>query len=211
MRRLLPILAVVTTMACEETDIGKECTGMVIPNEGGATAEGDVKRAEGSEIVEYNTAFPCHTTVCVATLGRPGYCSQECREDARGAVAARCSRCMGALVYSGQHKAASSLARVSGELFGIRVGARSLTSEAPRWRGGSLLCGGVYEAARSPSSVVRESRGIGMGFAHQSGTPRASRVVSAKRSSSSTNSASLTPSLAATVELSVLASGETRA
>ena len=92
MIRRLPMLLLVALAAgaCEDNDIGEVCKGMVIPNDGGASSEGDVMRAEGSEIVEYNTEFPCESTVCVATLARGGYCSRECRKDANCPSAFTC-------------------------------------------------------------------------------------------------------------------------
>ena len=90
-QRFLPLLLLLAVLAgCDDTDIGETCTGMVIPTEGSATSEGDVMRAQGSEIVEYNTEFPCESTVCVATLGRGGYCSEECRADANCPSAFTC-------------------------------------------------------------------------------------------------------------------------
>ena len=76
--------------ACETNDVGDTCTGMTLPTQNGATTEGDVVRAQGSEAVEYDTAFPCSDIVCVATLGTSPYCSKECVEDANCPVAFRC-------------------------------------------------------------------------------------------------------------------------
>ena len=73
--------ATVGTVACQSDDIGKPCTGMNVPYTGGATNDGDAISALGSQIVEYNTDFPCDAAVCVATIGSGGYCSRECATD----------------------------------------------------------------------------------------------------------------------------------
>ncbi|MEE8408607.1 MAG: hypothetical protein V3T05_03285 [Myxococcota bacterium] len=67
-----------TLVACDTDDIGTICEGMVIADPGHATTDGDVMTSRGSEIVEYNVTFPCENTVCIATLGRGGYCTREC-------------------------------------------------------------------------------------------------------------------------------------
>ena len=67
--------------ACDDSDVGDDCSLMDVPIESGATSEGDVQRAQGSEIVEYNAEFPCSSTVCVASLGRGAFCSAECKTD----------------------------------------------------------------------------------------------------------------------------------
>jgi hypothetical protein len=81
MSRLTAVLLLIAPAACESSDVGSECTGMVVPVKSGATSEGDVQRSEGSEIVEYNAEFPCSSTVCVASLGRGAFCSAECATD----------------------------------------------------------------------------------------------------------------------------------
>jgi hypothetical protein len=75
------VLVLGGVLACQKDDIGIPCVGMNLPNAGGSTSEGDVIRAEGPEIVEYNVNFPCDGVVCVATIGSGGYCSKECTED----------------------------------------------------------------------------------------------------------------------------------
>jgi hypothetical protein len=87
-------LALALLTACETNDIGQECTGMTIPTQNGATSEGDVLRAQGSEAVEYNTTFPCSDIVCVATLGTKPYCSKECVADVNCPVAFQCRTVM---------------------------------------------------------------------------------------------------------------------
>jgi hypothetical protein len=79
---------------CTTDDIGKECVGMNVPNPGGSTSEGDIIRAQGSEIIEYNTNFPCDDIVCVATIGSGGYCSRECASDDNCPPAFRCRSVM---------------------------------------------------------------------------------------------------------------------
>jgi hypothetical protein len=68
--------------ACTKDDLGNPCPQMVVPHQGKATTNGDLERTEGSEVVEYNTEFPCRDIVCVATLGRGSYCTHECDSDA---------------------------------------------------------------------------------------------------------------------------------
>lgn len=81
-RRLaIALLIGALTPGCEQEDVGSACPDMDVPNQGEATLDGDVRRAEGSEVVEYNTAFPCDDIVCVATLGRGSYCTRECAGD----------------------------------------------------------------------------------------------------------------------------------
>lgn len=89
MRRLLLLLPLVACTAQSE-DIGHGCPNMVVPVQGVATTVGDDRRAEGSEVVEYNTDFPCQDIVCVATLGRGSYCTRECRSDANCPQAFEC-------------------------------------------------------------------------------------------------------------------------
>lgn len=82
------------TAACETNDIGHDCKGMTIPMQNAASTEGAVVTAQGSEAVEYNTAFPCSDIVCVATLGTQPYCSKECVTDAHCPVAFQCRTVM---------------------------------------------------------------------------------------------------------------------
>jgi hypothetical protein len=103
MRVLAILVALLAAAACDDSDIGQECTGMDIPVPSGASAEGDVLRAQGSEIVEYNAEFPCQTTVCVATLGRGGYCSQECTKDTHCPKAFECRTVMDMGPFAEQH------------------------------------------------------------------------------------------------------------
>ncbi|OGR12744.1 MAG: hypothetical protein A2341_18375 [Deltaproteobacteria bacterium RIFOXYB12_FULL_58_9] len=91
---LLAFVMLVFLAGCQDDDIGVDCKGMDIPVESGATSEGDVMRAQGSEIVEYNAEFPCQTTVCIATLGRGGYCTQECTRDEQCPQAFSCRQVM---------------------------------------------------------------------------------------------------------------------
>ncbi len=68
-----------TGQGCDAHDIGKPCPQLL----GGApTAESGGTRVETLEVVEQNAAFPCDELICIATDGRPGYCSRKCREDA---------------------------------------------------------------------------------------------------------------------------------
>ena len=65
--------------ACETHDLGKDCRALLgdaDPADGGGT------RVETAEVVAYDATFPCDELICVATDGRPGYCSKKCREDA---------------------------------------------------------------------------------------------------------------------------------
>ncbi|MBI3180471.1 MAG: hypothetical protein HYZ27_12470 [Deltaproteobacteria bacterium] len=80
MRRALAAVALVAA-ACETDDVGKPCPALEIPTEAAASNGGDVMVAQGSEVVEYNTDFPCRDIVCVATPGRGAYCSRECATD----------------------------------------------------------------------------------------------------------------------------------
>jgi hypothetical protein len=106
-RRACLLLFTGATLAagCETNDVGKTCgcdpkavdtaaECMSIPTQNGATTEGDVVRAQGSEAVEYNTAFPCSDIVCVATLGTTPYCSRECVSDHNCPVAFQCRTVM---------------------------------------------------------------------------------------------------------------------
>lgn len=65
--------------ACETHDIGQPCP-QLLRGQDAASSTGN--RAETQEVVEQNVAFPCEELICVATAGRPGYCSRKCREDA---------------------------------------------------------------------------------------------------------------------------------
>ena len=102
MRCLTLLLAVAWLSACADSDIGKECTGMQIPDPGGASSEGDILRAQGSEIVEYNATFPCSTTVCIATLGGGAYCTQECTRDEHCPPAFSCRAVMDLGPFAGE-------------------------------------------------------------------------------------------------------------
>jgi hypothetical protein len=95
MRRLV-LLSLLPLAGCavDNEGIGSACPQMVVPFQGDATTEGDVRRTEGSEVVEYNTEFPCQDIVCVATLGRGSYCTRECRTDANCPEAFECRAVM---------------------------------------------------------------------------------------------------------------------
>jgi hypothetical protein len=101
-RLALTLTLAAALIACEDNDIGRECTGMVVPVPSGGSSEGDVMRAQGSEIIEYNAQFPCSTTVCVATLGRGAYCSQECTRDEDCPSAFECREIMSLGPFAGQ-------------------------------------------------------------------------------------------------------------
>lgn len=79
---------------CESDDIGDACPQMVVPIPSGATEEGDVLRAQASEIVEYSVEFPCEHSVCIATLGKTPYCSKECSKDTHCPTAFECRSVM---------------------------------------------------------------------------------------------------------------------
>ncbi|HSI04247.1 MAG: hypothetical protein ACAI38_05230 [Myxococcota bacterium] len=90
MRHLVVLLIPLLACAGETEDIGLACPNMVVPFQGEASTEGDLRRTEGSEVVEYNTEFPCQDIVCVASLGRGSYCTRECRSDANCPQAFEC-------------------------------------------------------------------------------------------------------------------------
>ena len=89
-------------VACDTDDIGTQCDGMIIADTGHATTAGDVMTSRGSEIVEYNTEFPCETTVCIATLGRGGYCTRECSTDSNCPAAFKCREVMSMGPFAGE-------------------------------------------------------------------------------------------------------------
>lgn len=80
-RHTVSIALAAMLVACVADDVGTVCDGMEVPFESGATFEGDVTRAQGVEIIEFNVEFPCEDPVCVATLARGAYCSRECSND----------------------------------------------------------------------------------------------------------------------------------
>ncbi len=90
MRHLVLLLPLLAACAGQGEDIGLACPEMVVPQQGEASTEGDLRRTEGSEVVEYNTDFPCQDIVCVASLGRGSYCTRECRSDANCPDAFEC-------------------------------------------------------------------------------------------------------------------------
>lgn len=64
-------------VACEGHDLGKPCDellGDTDPAQG--TTRTDTRVAIGQ-----NTCYPCSELICVATDGKPGYCSKKCRDD----------------------------------------------------------------------------------------------------------------------------------
>ncbi len=65
--------------ACEEHDIGKPCPELL--GDTNPAIEGTT-RLETSEVVAQNAIFPCENLICIATDGRPGYCSTKCRSNA---------------------------------------------------------------------------------------------------------------------------------
>lgn len=78
------LFAVVTTLlvasfGCESHDIGKPCPDLLGDEAAGNSGE---TRLETQEVVAQNASFPCDELICIATDGRPGYCSKRCREDA---------------------------------------------------------------------------------------------------------------------------------
>lgn len=87
---IVGLAAALAAGGCTESDVGQACPELEVPHQGEASTEGDVKRTEGSEVVEYNTAFPCEDIVCVATLGRGAYCTRECSTDANCPTAFTC-------------------------------------------------------------------------------------------------------------------------
>lgn len=80
--RPLPLLAFALCAClagCKRSDIGTDCPALL----GGADpgAQGDT-RSVTLEVVAQDLSFPCEEMICIATAGRPGYCSKKCREDA---------------------------------------------------------------------------------------------------------------------------------
>ncbi len=75
----LALLATLLGTGCEKHDIGKPCPELELAGDATNTGEGSV---ETQEVVEQNVAFPCDELICIATAGRPGYCSKKCRENA---------------------------------------------------------------------------------------------------------------------------------
>ncbi len=64
---------------CVENDIGKACPEL-LGEDAGAQADGT--RSITQEVVAQDLSFPCDEMICIATAGRPGYCSVKCRDDA---------------------------------------------------------------------------------------------------------------------------------
>lgn len=102
MRVVGTILFLSLFAGCRNDDIGNSCPEMKVPDKGGATEEGDVLRAQGSEIVEYNAIFPCESAICVATLGRGAYCSSECSRDSQCPEAFGCRAVMDVGPFAGK-------------------------------------------------------------------------------------------------------------
>ena len=75
------------TSACERDDIGKPCPELLEGTDPGSSSG---TRVETQEVVEQRVSFPCDELICVATDGRPGYCSKRCREDAGCPVGFEC-------------------------------------------------------------------------------------------------------------------------
>lgn len=63
---------------CDSHDLGKPCPDLL----DGEASSSDGSRLETQEIVGIDVTFPCEEFVCIATDGRPGYCSKKCRDDA---------------------------------------------------------------------------------------------------------------------------------
>lgn len=83
MRRCL--ITVVTALlwvspACERNDIGTECD-LGLSSDEDAAQSGET-RLETQEIVSQNEGSDCLEFICIATDGKPGYCSRRCRENA---------------------------------------------------------------------------------------------------------------------------------
>lgn len=77
--RLLVGLASLSFVACDDNDIGDPCPQLLRGEDPGASSG---VRSESEETVEQNASFPCDELICIATTGRPGYCSKKCRENA---------------------------------------------------------------------------------------------------------------------------------
>ena len=72
-------LVAVTQSACEKHDIGEPCPQLLGDESAGT---GTDNREETQEVVAQDLSFPCEELVCIATAGRPGYCSKKCLENA---------------------------------------------------------------------------------------------------------------------------------
>jgi hypothetical protein len=66
-------------LACERHDIGRDCPRLLEGSDPGGAAG---TRVETQEVVQQDVTFPCDELICIASDGRPGYCSKRCREDA---------------------------------------------------------------------------------------------------------------------------------
>jgi hypothetical protein len=70
------------TAACK-CETGYDCaSGNCTAGECGPAVQTDGARTATREAVGQSTAYPCESLICVASQGRPGYCSQKCRNDA---------------------------------------------------------------------------------------------------------------------------------
>lgn len=79
MRSFVPFVCVLGALAgCEKHDLGEPCREL------GSTgpSSDDPSRTVTQETVAQDARFPCEELICIATDGRPGYCSKKCRDDA---------------------------------------------------------------------------------------------------------------------------------
>jgi hypothetical protein len=78
-RLVFAAIAALAGAACESRDVGNPCPELLGDTD---AAAGTGTRVESQEVVEQNVQFPCDELICIATDGRPGYCSKKCRENA---------------------------------------------------------------------------------------------------------------------------------
>ena len=71
-------LGAAALLACGSNDIGKPCPQLL---NGATPATSGDGQTETAEVVAYDPSFPCDELTCIATAGRPGYCSKLCREN----------------------------------------------------------------------------------------------------------------------------------
>ena len=72
-------ILVLSLVGCYATGgVGDPCEDLEVPPTNTSEIDGGLATSQGFDIVEKDTSFPCDGVICIATVGRGGYCSREC-------------------------------------------------------------------------------------------------------------------------------------
>ena len=63
---------------CAKSDVGQACPELLGTTDPATVTDG---LSETEEVVAYDPLFPCDSLICVASVGRTGYCSRACNDN----------------------------------------------------------------------------------------------------------------------------------